>query len=72
MQFSKARRFKLQLLRRYSVKFYKMRNFTLGTPWLDKLKNTGRSEPASPGSAACDSTTAPPLLVIQAQNFKKL
>jgi hypothetical protein len=32
MQFSIARRFKLQLLRRYSVKFYKMRNFTLGLP----------------------------------------
>ncbi len=42
MQFSMARRFKLQLLRRYSVKFSKMRNFTLGTPWLGKLKNTGR------------------------------
>ncbi len=41
MQFSMARRFKLQLLRRYSVKFYKMRNITLGPPWLDKLKNTG-------------------------------
>jgi hypothetical protein len=32
MQFSMARRFKLQLLRRYSVKFSKMRNFTLGSP----------------------------------------
>jgi hypothetical protein len=32
MQFSMARRFKLQLLRRYSVKFYKMRNITLGSP----------------------------------------
>ncbi len=32
MQFSMARRFKLQLLRRYSIKFYKMRNFTLGPP----------------------------------------
>jgi hypothetical protein len=32
MQFSMASRFKLQLLRRYSVKFSKMRNFTLGTP----------------------------------------
>ncbi len=42
MQFSIARRFKLMLLRRYSVKFYKMRNFMLGTPWLGKLKNTGR------------------------------
>ncbi len=42
MQFSMGRRFKLQLLRRYSVKFSKMRNITLGTPWLGKLKNTGR------------------------------
>ncbi len=42
MLFSMARKFKLQLLRRYSVKFSKMRNFTLGTPWLGKLKNTGR------------------------------
>jgi hypothetical protein len=32
MQFSMARRFMLQLLRRYSVKFCKMRNFTLGPP----------------------------------------
>ena len=32
MQFSIARRFKLKLLRRYSVKFCKMRNFTLGAP----------------------------------------
>ncbi len=32
MQFSMARRFKLQLLYRYSVKFSKMRNFTLGSP----------------------------------------
>jgi hypothetical protein len=32
MQFPMARRFKLQLLRRYSVKFSKMRNFTLGSP----------------------------------------
>ena len=41
MQFSMARRFKLQLLRRYSVKFSKMRNITLGSPGLGKLKNTG-------------------------------
>ncbi len=40
-QLSMARRFKLQLLRRYNVKFYKMRKFTLETPWLDKLKSTG-------------------------------
>ncbi len=32
MQLSMARRFKLQLLRRYSVKFYKKRKFTLGMP----------------------------------------
>jgi hypothetical protein len=32
MQFSMARRFKLQLLLRYSVKFCKMRNFTLDAP----------------------------------------
>ncbi len=42
MQLSMARRFKLQLLLRYNVKFYKMRNFMLGPPWLGKLKNTGR------------------------------
>jgi hypothetical protein len=41
MQFPMARRFKLQLLRRCSVKFYKMRNFTLETLRLDKLKSTG-------------------------------
>ncbi len=41
MQLSMACRFKLQLLRRYSVKFSKKRNFTLGTPRLGKLKNTG-------------------------------
>jgi hypothetical protein len=41
MQFSMARRFKLQLLRRYSVKFSKMRNFTLETLRLDKLNSTG-------------------------------
>jgi hypothetical protein len=40
-QLSMARRFKLQLLRRYNVKFSKMRNFTLDTQRLDKLKNTG-------------------------------
>jgi hypothetical protein len=32
MKFSMACRFKLQLLRRYNVEFYKMRNFTLGSP----------------------------------------
>jgi hypothetical protein len=31
-QLSMARRFKLQVLRRYYVKFSKMRNFTLETP----------------------------------------
>ncbi len=31
-QLSMARRFKLQVLRRYNVKFSKMRNFTLETP----------------------------------------
>jgi hypothetical protein len=36
-----ARRFKLQVLRRYNVKFSKMRNFTLDTLRLDKLKSTG-------------------------------
>jgi hypothetical protein len=41
MQLSMARRFKLRLLRRYSVKFSKKRNVTLSTPWLGKLKNTG-------------------------------
>jgi hypothetical protein len=41
MQFSIARRFMLQLLRRYCVRFCKMRNFTLGAPCLGKLKNTG-------------------------------
>ncbi len=40
-QLSMARRFKLQVLRRYDVKFSKMRNFTLETLRLDKLKNTG-------------------------------
>jgi hypothetical protein len=44
MQFSMARRFMLQLLRRYSVKFCKMRNFTLDTLRLDKLKSTGRRQ----------------------------
>jgi hypothetical protein len=41
MQFSLARRFKLQLLRRYSVKCSKMSNFTLERLRLDKLKSTG-------------------------------
>jgi hypothetical protein len=41
MQFSMARRFMLQLLRRYSVKFCKMRNLMLGAPCIGKLKNTG-------------------------------
>ncbi len=36
-----ARRFKLQVLLRYNVKFSKMRNFTLDTLRLDKLKSTG-------------------------------
>jgi hypothetical protein len=36
-QLSMARRFKLQVLRRYNVKFSKMRNFTLDTQRLDKL-----------------------------------
>jgi hypothetical protein len=31
-QFSVARRFKLQVLRRYNLKFYEMRNFALDTP----------------------------------------
>ncbi len=35
MQLSMARRFKIQVLRRYNVKFYKMRNFTLDTQRLD-------------------------------------
>ncbi len=41
MQLSMERRFKLQLLRRYSVKFSKMRHFTLETLRLDKIKSTG-------------------------------
>ncbi len=41
MQFSMARRFMLQLLRRNNVKFCKMLNFTLCAPWLGNLKNTG-------------------------------
>ena len=40
-QLSMARRFKLQVLRRYNVKFSKMHNFTLDTQRLDKLKSTG-------------------------------
>jgi hypothetical protein len=40
-QLSMARSFKLQVLRRYTVKFSKMRNFTLDTQRLDKLKRTG-------------------------------
>ncbi len=40
-QLSMARRFKLQVLRRYNIKFSKMRNFMLETPWLNKLKSTG-------------------------------
>jgi hypothetical protein len=40
-QLSMARRFKLQVLRRYSVKFSKLRNFTLEMLRLDKLKSTG-------------------------------
>ncbi len=67
MQLSMGRRFKLQLLRRYSIQFSKMRNFTLGTPWLSKLKNTGGSEPSSSGSAAWDFATAPPSLVLWEQ-----
>jgi hypothetical protein len=35
-QLSMARRFKLQVLRRYDVKFYKMHNFTLDTQSLHK------------------------------------
>jgi hypothetical protein len=31
-QLSMARRFKLQVLRRYNIKLYKMRKFTLETP----------------------------------------
>ncbi len=40
-QLSMARNFKLQVLRRYNVKFSKMCNYTLDTPCLDKLKSTG-------------------------------
>ncbi len=48
MQFSIARRFRLKLLRRYSVKFSKMRNITLGSPGLGKLKNTGERRTNNP------------------------
>jgi hypothetical protein len=40
-QLSMARRFKLQVLRRYNVKFSKLRKFTLEMLRLDKLKSTG-------------------------------
>ncbi len=40
-QLSMARRFKLQVLRRYNVKFSKMSNFTLETLRQDKLMSTG-------------------------------
>ncbi len=40
-QLSMARRFELQVLCRYNVKFSKMRNFTLETLRLDKLKSRG-------------------------------
>ncbi len=69
MQFSMARKFKLQLLRRYSVKFSKMRNFTLGSVWLGKLKNTGGRRTTTPGSAAQDSTPSPLLLARICQCF---
>jgi hypothetical protein len=36
-----GRRFKLQVLHKYNVKFSKLRNFTLDTLRLDKLKSTG-------------------------------
>jgi hypothetical protein len=66
-QLSMARRFKLQVLRRYNVKFSKLRNFTLDTLRLDKLKSTGMQEanqhlgPTTLRSTAQDSTTAPPV-----------
>ncbi len=47
-QLSMAHRFKLQVLRKYSVKFSKMRNFTLDTLRLDKLKSTGRRRTNNP------------------------
>ncbi len=43
MQFSIARRFKLMLLRRYSVKFSKMRNFMLGTPRVGNFRQKNNS-----------------------------
>jgi hypothetical protein len=61
-QLSMARRFKLQVLRRYNVKFSKMRNFTLDTQRLDKLKSTGgrrTNNPwiSSPGLYHCATGT---------------
>ena len=40
MQFSMVRKFPLWRLRRYSVKFSKVRNFTFNTPCRKKLNNT--------------------------------
>ncbi len=70
-QHSMARRFKLQVLRRYNVKFSKMRNFTLDTLRLDKLKRReARGEPTSLGSTAQDSTIMPPAHVMKVEFFK--
>jgi hypothetical protein len=68
-QLSMARRFKLQVLRRYNVKFSKMRNFTFDTLGLEKLKSTGGRRTNTLGSTAQDSITAPPTstLVMKAE-----
>jgi hypothetical protein len=43
MQFSMVRKFPLWRLRRYSVKYSKVRNFTFNMPCRKKLNNTGRA-----------------------------
>ncbi len=60
-QLSMARRFKLQVLRRYNAKFSKMHNFTLNTLRLDKLRQQAGGKQTSLGSTAQDSTTGPPV-----------
>ncbi len=40
-QLSMARKFPLWRLRRYSIKFSKLRNFTFNAPWPEETNNTG-------------------------------
>jgi hypothetical protein len=68
-QLPMARRVKLQVLRRYNVKFSKMRNFTLTRHDVKNKRAQAGGESTTFRSSVLDSTTAPSGHMLKRQKF---